>query len=118
MAKMATFYQQGQVVTYQFNGDKFNFGGVTNQIDLARETAKLSAELSRAKELNAIDPAIASQAIDAVNQASAILESPAPEKNKIVALLETAGNLVKGAAALGGLYLAVEKAIEIAHAIL
>ena len=112
---MATFDQKQQTVTYQYNADIINFGNVSNRADFARQVDNLSSEISRAQDLKAIDPKVAAQAVNAVNEASANAKSSEPDKSKIVSLLETAGNLVKGATALGGLYMGITKAIEVAH---
>ncbi|WP_027518481.1 hypothetical protein [Bradyrhizobium sp. WSM1417] len=112
---MATFDQRGQTVTYQYNGETINFYGVANRAEFAQQIDNASSELARALSLNAIDAASANDALEAINAASANARSQAPEKGRIVGYLEKAGDLVKGAAALGGLYLALTKAAEVAQ---
>ena len=112
---MATFDQRNQTVTYQYNGEMINFNGVVNKAEFAQQIDNVFSELSRAVSLNAIDAASANGALEAINTASANAKSPSPEKGKIIGYLQKAGELVKGAAALGGLYLALVKAAEVAQ---
>src|ERR1700753_600291 len=98
---MASFDQRGQTVTYQYNGENINFNGVANTAEFAQQIDNISAELARAQSLNAIDPASAKAAMDAVGTASVSAKSKSPEKGKIISYLEKAGEMLKGAAALG-----------------
>jgi hypothetical protein len=112
---MAKFDQRDQKVTYQYNADVINLNSVSNRVDFAREIENISSEIGRASTLNAIDPLQAKQAQEALKLAAEEAQKPEPNKGRIASLLETAGNVVKGATALGGLYLGINKAIELAH---
>jgi hypothetical protein len=112
---LAKFDQRDQKVTYQYNADVINLGNVSNRMEFAREVENISSEVARASSLDAIDATRAKQAQDALKEASAEAQKLEPNKSRITSLLGTAGNVVKDATALGGLYLGITKAIELAH---
>jgi hypothetical protein len=112
---MAKFDQRHQTVTYQYNADAINFNNVSNRTEFAQQIDNMRAEISRASNSNAIDQTHAEKAQNALKEASVEAQKPNPDKSKLTSMLETAGNLVKGVTALGGLYMAVTKAIEVAQ---
>jgi hypothetical protein len=112
---MAKFDQRDQKVTYQYNADVINLGNLSNRMEFAREVENISSEVARASSLDAIDTTRAKQAQDALKEASAEAQKLEPNKSRITSLLDTAGNVVKDATALGGLYLGITKAKELAH---
>jgi hypothetical protein len=112
---MAQFDQRHQTVIYQYNADAVNFNAVSNRTEFVQQIDNMTAEISRASTSNAIDKTHAEKAQKALREASAEAQKPYPDRSKLTSALETAGNLVKGATALGGLYMAVTKAIEVAH---
>jgi hypothetical protein len=114
---MATFNQQNQTVQYQYNADTITLSNVSTRADLTRELHNISAELNRAYSLNTIDDPHGQQAKDALEQATRESEQPSPNKLRVTSFLEAAQNAVKGITGLGGLYLAISEAIELAHAL-
>jgi signal transduction histidine kinase len=112
---MAKFDQRQQTVTYQYNADAINFGAVTNRTEFAKQIDNMRAEIAQAGKAQAFDEEDAKKAQDVLSEVSAEIEKQQPDGSKVSSMLETAGNLVKGASALGGLYLAITKAIEVAH---
>lgn len=111
---MATFNQQQQTVTYQYNADTINFGRVQSKADLIAELDKLQAELARIRAGNVLDEQKMASAEDSVSSAVAEAKKPAPDKGRVTSYLETASKVFSGVAALGGLALAVQKAVELA----
>ena len=112
---MANFDMRDQKVQYQYNADIINLNNVSNRTEFVREMENISSEIARASTLDAIDATGAKQVQESIREASVEAQKPEPNKTKITSLLETAGGLVKGATALGGLYMAITKALELAH---
>lgn len=115
---VATFDQREQTVTYQYNADQINFGNVSNRTEFAHQLENMRAEVARASNAKALDQSDAQEVQDALENVSVEIQKANPDKSRIASMLETAGSVVKGAAALGGLYMAIMKAIEVAHQIL
>jgi hypothetical protein len=113
--KMAKFDQRGQEVEYQFNADVINLSNVSNRAEFAHEIENISSEIERASALDAVDATRAKQVQRALKDASVEAQKLEPNKSALISFLEDAGNLVKDATALGGLYLAIAKAIELAR---
>jgi hypothetical protein len=112
---MANFDQRSQTVAYQYNADVINLSNVSNQTEFSRQIDNISAELARASSLDAIAPTQAKQAQDSLREVSLEAQKPKPSKNRITSLLETAGKVVKDVTALGALYQALAKAVELAQ---
>jgi hypothetical protein len=112
---MAKFDQRGQTVTYQYNADVINLTNVANRADFARQIENMASEVARATNLNAIDAIQGQEAQNALTEAASEAQKTHPNKITIASALETAGSIVKGATALGGLYMATVKALEVAH---
>jgi hypothetical protein len=111
---MATFDQQGQYVTYQYNaaGD-INFGAVQNRMDLVGELGKLQAEMTKAKQAGVFDEGVATDAEYQLTKAVQEAKKPAPDKGTVLGHLSSAKTLVEGVAAAGGLVTALTKAVEL-----
>ena len=112
---MATFNQQGQAVGYQYNADTINFARVRDKAGLVAELDKLQAELGHIRKGKVLDTQKMSEAEAGIAAAAAEAKKPAPDKSKVAASLETASRIFSGVAALGGLALAVRKAVEMAQ---
>jgi flagellar biosynthesis chaperone FliJ len=112
---MAKFDMREQKVTYQYNADTINFGNVSNRTEFARQIDNMRAEISHASDAEALDHTQAENVQNVLQEVSVEVQKPNPDKSKVTTMLETAGNIVKGVTALGGLYLAITKAVEVAH---
>jgi hypothetical protein len=112
-ARMATFDQRDQKVTYQYNADVINLTNISNRAELAREIENISAEVERAGTLNAIEPSDALKAKTSLRAAAEEAKAATPNKSKILSMMENASDIVKGVKALADLYNAIRKAIEL-----
>jgi hypothetical protein len=65
-----------------------------------------------AKELDQIQT---EKVQNALQEVSVEVQRPRPDKSKITTMLTTAADIVKGATALGGLYMAIAKGVEVAR---
>jgi len=108
---MATFDQRDQKVTYQYNADVINLTNVSNRAELVRQIENIGAEVERASNLNAIETSDALKVKTSLKAAAEEAKTATPNKSKIISMLETAGDIVKGAKALADLYSAIRKAI-------
>jgi hypothetical protein len=110
---MALFDQRGQHVNYQYNAaGNINFGAVQNSYDLAAELEKLEAELTQARDQQAVDRLTAAKAATPLLEAAEEAKKPEPDKRSLLSYLDTAKDCLKGVAAVGGIVEAVTKACE------
>ena len=109
---MATFNQQNQQVTTQYNAETINFGAVQTPQDLVTQLEKLKAEIAKAKAANVISEEEATDAEYQVTKAAQQAAKPEPDKNSIVANLNTAKEVVQSVAGAGGLVAALAGAVD------
>jgi hypothetical protein len=110
---MATFDQQGQHITYQYNvaGD-INVDTVQNWRDLVGELQRLQRKLADAAQEGVFDQETATAAPDRLTKAVQEAEKPAPDTTTILDHLSGAKTLIEGISAAGGLVTALVKAAE------
>jgi hypothetical protein len=111
---MATFNQQNQTVTYQYNADRIDFGSVRNTGDFIGRLQALKQELSAAKLIGALPEEVFINANSQLQEALSNASEAKPKKKSIIDHLEGLKKVVQGAAGAGALVLAVNKAIEVA----
>jgi predicted O-linked N-acetylglucosamine transferase (SPINDLY family) len=110
---MATFNQQHQTVTYQYNADSINFGAVQNKEDVVFVLEQLEQEVATAKSANALHEEAMADAETSLSNAVIEAKKPKSDKSTITSHLESATKILRGGAALGGLVLAIQKAAEL-----
>lgn len=115
---MANFDQRGQKVTYQYNAaGNINFGAVQNQMALVDELEKLKREIATAKDAQAIDDEIATDAQYHLTKATQQAIKEQPDKHSVLAHINKAKELLRGATELGELVSAMVKAAEVVQRI-
>lgn len=111
---MSVFYQQGQIVTYQYNAaGNINFGNVQNCADLIGELEKLKDEISKAGEAEVIDAEIVTDSQYHIQKAVDQAKKSEPSKKSILEHLGKAKGFVKGVVEAGGIVTGIIKAIEL-----
>ena len=115
---MPVFDQRGQNVTYQYNAaGNINFGAVQNRMDVVSELDKLTAEVAKAAEGNALDADTAIEVEYNLKKATQEAKQPDADKKRIVDHLNEAKGLIAGAtagaAATAGLITAITQAVEL-----
>ena len=110
---MATFNMQNQTVTYQYAADTISFGSVHNKADVLRALEMLQQELAKAKSADAAPKDVIVDAESSMQKAVIEARKEVPEKAKVASYLESASKIISGAAALGGLVTAIQKASEV-----
>ena len=91
---MATFNQQGQTVTYQYNAETIHFGQAQTQEDFFQELKQLQAELEKAIEAKALTGENAIDAQTHVKKAILQAEAETPDKKTLIEHLTSAKELV------------------------
>lgn len=111
---MATFDQRNQTVSYQYNaaGD-INISGVTNRGQLLNQLECFQAELQRAKKSDPTQEGAVTDAEHQLSRAIGEARKPMPDQGKVTSYLESASKLIGGVTALGGLVVAIQKAVAL-----
>jgi len=111
---MTTFDQRHQKVNYQYNaaGD-INLENVTNRVDLVGELKKLKTELGRARDADAIDAEIVTDAEYQIAKAIHEAEKPSPDKKTLLDYVDNAKKLLTGVGAVAGLAAGLAKVAEL-----
>ena len=91
---MATFNQQGQTVTNQYNAENINFGQVQTKDDFFQELKQLQAELEKAIEAKSLTGGKAIDAQTHVKKAILQAEKEVPDKKTLIEHLTSAKELV------------------------
>ena len=91
---MATFNQQDQTVTYQYNADTINFGETKSADEFFQKLKQLQADLGSAIEAKAITGENAIDASSHVQKALLQAEQTAPDKKTLLDHLKSAKELV------------------------
>jgi hypothetical protein len=111
---MSTFDQRGQWVNYQYNANgDINFSAVSNKVDALTQLVRLEEEVRRAAISGALEPELAIDVEANIKKAITTAQKPEPDKPKVIALLETAKDVIADVAAVAGLVSGLTKAIEV-----
>ena len=101
---MATFNQQGQTVTNQYNAENINFGQVQTQDDFFLELKHLQAELEKTIEAKEITGEEALDAETYVKKAILQAEAETPDKKTLIDHLTSAKDLVSSVEGLATVF--------------
>jgi len=92
---MATFINNNQKVTTQYNADTINFNQAESSDDFFQGLKQLQAELNKAVEAKAITGEKALDAQNLVSKAMLQADEPTPNKKTLIEHLTSAKDLVK-----------------------
>jgi len=97
---MATFNQQGQTVTYQYNADTINFGQIETKAELLTALEALKHEIDLAIKAKALNDEEATDAEYSMKKALQQAQKPDTDKNTLLSHINNAKQLVGGIAGL------------------